>query len=110
MALGEGLARLAEGSAENVRKGARTRWLRIAGGLLWVLLSSSLGSVLIVLPWLWVWERNYFASQSLGWAAVWLSPYLRGAVTGLGVVNVGISFCELLRLWQWLLPEHKEKS
>ncbi len=84
----------------SVRKPER-RWRRLGAGLLWVLGCSVLGSALIVLPWLGVWERNYFAGHASGWAAVWLNPYLRGAITGLGVVNVGISFWELLRLWKW---------
>jgi hypothetical protein len=100
MALSQPSMRLAEGSAESVRKPVRRRWLRIVKGLLWALLCSALGAALMVLPWGWVWEQNYFVSESPGWAAVWLSPYLRGAITGLGVVNVGISFCELVRLWK----------
>jgi len=108
MGLSERSARSGEGGARGVRR--PRRWLHIAGGLLWVLLCTALGSALVVLPWVWVWEQNYFASRSEAWAAVWLSPYLRGAVTGLGVVNVGISFCELLRLWKWWLPERKQES
>ena len=89
---------------------AGRRWLHILAGLGWVLLCSTLGAMLMVLPWLWVWERNYFATRAPGWAAVWLNPYLRGAVTGLGVVNVGISFRELLRLWKWRFPEEEKES
>jgi len=77
------------------------RWLQAALGLLWVFSCSALGAALMVLPWLTLWERNYLLTWAPGWSAVWLSPYTRGAVTGLGVVNVGISFCELLRLWGW---------
>lgn len=79
-------------------------WLRTAGVAAWVLLCSLLGAVLLVLPWVPVWERNYFASRMPGWSAFWLSPYWRGAVSGLGLVNVGISFCELLRLWRVWWP------
>jgi len=49
----------------------------------------------MVLPWSAFWERNYFA-------AIWpvLQPivgnnYLRGAVTGLGVVNLCAGFADL---------------
>jgi hypothetical protein len=86
------------------------RWRRWGAGLLWVLLCSTLGAMLMVLPWLWVWEHNYFAGPASRWSDWWLNPYLRGAITGLGVVNVGISFCELLRLWRWWPPWRAGKS
>ena len=106
MGLGERPVDLEHGGAAEVPRGpAGRRWPRIAGTLLWVLLCSALGSALLVLPWLSLWERNYFASLAPEWSALWLSPYWRGAVTGLGLVNVGISFCELLRLWKWWFPE-----
>jgi len=106
MALGERPVRVEAERGASVPRGPEgRRWLRIVIALLWVLSCSVLGSALLVLPWLGLWERNYFASLAPGWSAVWLSPYLRGAVTGVGVVNVGISFCELLRLWKWWFPE-----
>jgi len=45
------------------------------------------GLVLIVAPWTTFWERNLFASvvPALGqWMA---SPFVRGAVTGVGVIT-----------------------
>jgi hypothetical protein len=53
------------------------------------------GLLLIVLPWSTFWERNYFVH-------VWpiLSPFIRnnfvrGAVSGLGVLNLLAGFSEL---------------
>ena len=53
------------------------------------------GLLLVVLPWSAFWERNYFAEA---WPA--LQPFLtnnfvRGAVTGLGFVNLFAGFTEL---------------
>jgi len=54
------------------------------------------GLLLIVLPWSAFWETNYF-----GYAWPQLLPFLtndfvRGAVSGLGVVNVVAGFAELI--------------
>ncbi len=83
----------------------RPNWRQVAGALAWALGCSVLGAALLILPWLWVWDRNFFGSWRGGWPEVWLSPYFRGAVNGLGLINVGVSFYELLRLLKWLLPE-----
>lgn len=45
------------------------------------------------LPWGWIWERNAFLFYFPGWRPFLLSYYFRGALTGLGLVNlwVGVS-------------------
>jgi hypothetical protein len=53
------------------------------------------GLLLVVLPWSGFWERNYFASM---WPPlrVWLSnDFVRGAISGLGVLNLFAGFFEL---------------
>lgn len=40
------------------------------------------------MPWSVFWERNYFAQLSPDLYAVLTNNYVRGAVTGLGAVNV----------------------
>jgi hypothetical protein len=105
MAVGERPAHLEEGPAAGAGQGGPRRvWLRTAVIFGWVFLCSALGAALLVLPWTILWERNCLAAQAPGWSALWLSPYLRGAVSGLGLVNVGLSFCELLRLWRVWWP------
>jgi hypothetical protein len=63
--------------------------------LVYIAFFLEVGLLLMVLPWSAFWERNYFA-------AIWpvLQPivgnnYLRGAVTGLGVVNLCAGFADL---------------
>ena len=54
------------------------------------------GALLIVVPWSMYWERNYFGTV---WPPlrVWLAnDYVRGAVSGLGIVNVAAGIAELL--------------
>lgn len=55
--------------------------------------------LLIVLPWTGVWERNYFMERLPAVAAVATSFYARGAVTGVGVVNLLTGFAELLPIF-----------
>ena len=53
------------------------------------------GLLLVVLPWSAFWDRNYFA---LTWPAMRLflgNNFVRGAVTGLGVVNLVAGFADL---------------
>lgn len=41
-----------------------------------------------MVPWSVFWERNYFAQLSPALYAVLTNNYVRGAITGLGAVNV----------------------
>lgn len=56
--------------------------------VLWLLVLFELGVILVFLPWLQVWESNYFLSLY-----PWLRPFLlhsslRGAITGLGALDI----------------------
>jgi hypothetical protein len=45
------------------------------------------GLVLTIAPWTLFWERNYFAF-TVSWLGAWMAnPYVRGAVTGVGLVT-----------------------
>ena len=66
---------------------------------LYVVFFVQVGLLLIVMPW-WpaFWESNYFSSIVTEWHQYWDNMYVRGAVSGLGVVNLYISFVEMFRL------------
>ena len=71
--------------------------------LLLVVICAEVGVVLLLFPWVEFWERNYLSGGALGWHNFWMNRYFRGAVSGLGVVNLYIAFVELLRflrLWR----------
>jgi hypothetical protein len=56
------------------------------------------GLLLIILPWTMLWDRNYLLA-AIPWVhALVQNPYVRGAVSGLGVVNVGIGVAEIATL------------
>ncbi len=46
-----------------------------------------MGLLLIFLPWLRVWDSNFFLNRYPALIPFLLNPYLRGAVSGLGVLD-----------------------
>jgi hypothetical protein len=63
------------------------RLMRFVVLLFWL----ELGLALIVVPWLDLWDTNYFLFQYPALALVLKNPFLRGAISGLGVINVILS-------------------
>jgi hypothetical protein len=61
-----------------------SRILRIILLLLWF----ELGVVLILLPWSDVWDVNYFLYQYPNLAFFVKNSYLRGMISGLGIINI----------------------
>jgi len=53
------------------------------------------GLLLIALPWSGFWERNYFAQAWPALGALVTNNFARGAISGLGLVNLGAGFAEL---------------
>jgi hypothetical protein len=47
-----------------------------------------LGVILILIPWLSTWEHNFFLDKYPGLIPFMLHPSVRGAVTGLGALDV----------------------
>lgn len=66
--------------------------------LLIIAVLIELGLLLIVAPWSAYWERNYFAQVSPVVEAIVTNNYVRGAVTGLGAVNVLAALADLAAL------------
>jgi hypothetical protein len=72
-------------------------WYQKLGAMLLILFCLEIGSFLLVFPWLGnLWGANFFSS--LLHRGYWDNAYFRGAISGLGVVNLYISFMEILRL------------
>ena len=53
------------------------------------------GLLLVLIPWSGFWERNYFVEWSTVLAGLLNSNYTRGAITGLGLINVWAALAEL---------------
>jgi hypothetical protein len=54
------------------------------------------GFLLILVPWSVFWDRNYFAQTLPTLQSLMGNNYVRGAVSGLGLVNVYFGLAELI--------------
>jgi hypothetical protein len=78
------------------------RWYQKIFSLLLIIFCIEIGTFLLIFPWWGLpgwdapWENNFFSS--LLRHGYWNNPYFRGAVSGLGVVNLYSCFVEILRL------------
>jgi hypothetical protein len=66
--------------------------------VIYLLFCLEVGLVLLLLPWTLLWDNNYFFSLQPQHSQFWLSNHLRGAVSGIGLVNLWMGFNELLRV------------
>jgi hypothetical protein len=73
-------------------------WYQKFSAVLLVVFCLEIGLFLLIFPWTPYWDSNYFGSLMPQWHAYWDNMYIRGAVSGLGVVNLYIFFLELYRL------------
>jgi hypothetical protein len=63
--------------------------------LLLVAYFIEVGLLLVLVPWSPFWERNYFLTALPALQEIVRNNYVRGAVSGLGVVNLLMGFNEL---------------
>jgi hypothetical protein len=64
------------------------------------------GLLLVLIPWSAFWERNYFVEGSAGLKALLISNYTRGAISGLGLVNVWAALAELADMFGGRHSDH----
>ncbi|MCS6886082.1 MAG: hypothetical protein RMM17_13585 [Acidobacteriota bacterium] len=70
--------------------------------IFYILICFEVGIILLILPWHTYWEENfflYYAAAKLHWQ--WLidfahSGYVRGAVSGIGIINLLIGCWEIV--------------
>ena len=58
-----------------------------------------IGVVLLVVPWMPYWQNNFFIDARPYVEPLLTSPYVKGAISGLGLVNVIAGFAELASLF-----------
>ena len=56
-----------------------------------------MGLVLLAAPWTALWDTNYLLNPHPMLRSVALSPFARGAVSGLGLINVLLAAQEAMR-------------
>jgi len=74
------------------------RWYDKLFGLVSVILLFEIGVFLFIFPWTGEWSTNYFGRLPFWLREIWNSYYFRGAISGLGIVDIYISFVEVFRL------------
>jgi hypothetical protein len=74
------------------------RWYHKVGSFFFISVCMLVGLFLLILPWTEYWSNNFFAGLIPNMDIVWDNMFLRGAVSGLGLANLYISFIELFRL------------
>ena len=67
--------------------------------LLLIALFFELGIVLLVVPWSAYWERNYFAESVPLLQGFITNNFVRGAVSGLGILNLATGAADLVSLF-----------
>jgi len=72
-------------------------WLRRVGVLLFVFFCATLGVMLMIVPWSPEWSDNPLLFSYPALREVVSSGFVRGLVTGLGLLNVWIGFWEALQ-------------
>ena len=63
--------------------------------MLFVILLLEAGFLLVLVPWSTFWDRNYFVAAFPAFGQALTSNFTRGAVSGLGLVNLLAALAEL---------------
>jgi hypothetical protein len=87
----------------------RPGWIQRIASVLFIVFCLELGLFLLIYPWTDSWTGNFFSSAlpvamgpfklRQGWHDLWTTGYLRGAVSGLGLVNIWVAVTEALRMY-----------
>jgi hypothetical protein len=72
---------------------------RLFRRLVLIALFIEIGLLLVVLPWSAFWDRNYFGAALPALRPIITNNFVRGAVTGLGLVNLVAGATELMLLF-----------
>jgi hypothetical protein len=73
-------------------------WYHKMSAVVFITFCLEIGLFLLIFPWTEYWDGNYFSAVMPQMKDYWSNLYVRGAVSGLGMVNLYISFGEILRL------------
>lgn len=76
----------------------RRRWYQYLGPGFFALFCIELGVLLVLAPWIDVYERNVRQFIPLSWQPFLLSHHFRGALSALGFLNFLIALNELIDL------------
>ena len=72
-----------------------------------ILFCFEIGLFLLFVPWSALWEHNVLLGYSAGLRGFLLNNFFRGAVSGLGFVDVLLGLAELARFWKSFKVVHR---
>jgi hypothetical protein len=86
------------------RHPAPTGWVHRLSAVLFIVFCFELGLFLLIYPWTDAWAQNYFSwlaadRSHSAWHEFWNNTYFRGALSGVGLVNVWIAVTEVFRMF-----------
>jgi hypothetical protein len=70
------------------------RWHRRILGICLIIFAFELGLFLLVFPWLPSWDLNWIPLHSRVLSDLWMNQYFRGALSGLGLLNIYVAVIE----------------
>jgi hypothetical protein len=73
-------------------------WYHKMSAVVFIAFCLEIGLFLAIFPWTEYWDSNYFSGLLPQMKNYWDNVYVRGAVSGLGVVNLYISWVEIFRM------------
>jgi len=73
-------------------------WYHKLGIFLFIIVCFEVGAFLTVFPWTPQWDGNSLANLFPWLRDFWVSSYFRGALSGVGLLNIYISLGEVSRL------------
>lgn len=73
-------------------------WYHKLGIFLFIIVCFEVGAFLLVFPWTPQWDANSLAGYFPWLRGIWDNSYFRGALSGLGLLNIYISLAEVSRL------------
>jgi hypothetical protein len=88
---------------------AGTGWFQRLSSVLFIIFCFELGLFLLIYPWTDGWSDNYFAwaiqgSVHTAWHSFWSNSYVRGCISGMGLVNLWIAVAEVFRMFSGRPP------
>lgn len=88
-----------QSTEQNGKTPGAAGWMQKASAILFCIFCLELGLFLLVYPWVGdLWNHNWFITLRPEWQRFLLSEQLRGAVSGLGILNLFIGVMEVIRL------------
>jgi hypothetical protein len=83
------------------------RWIHKGFAVLFIVFCLELGLFLLVYPWTVPWKVNFIPALVPLFRPLWMNGYFRGAVSGLGMLNLWVALIELFRLRRFTPPSEE---